>query len=92
MSLVIAQIVSVENAVLLDETTTDISHTINKVRRRDGGTVCGDCGEGVYVLMMMVIVMTVMVIVIVTYTPEISTNYTVQQVQRRELHLQSSTN
>jgi ABC-type uncharacterized transport system fused permease/ATPase subunit len=82
VSLVIAQIVSVENAVLLDETTTDISHTINKVRRRDGGTVCGDCDEGVYVLMMIAMVMTamvmvmMMVIVIVMYTPEVSTNYT----------------
>ena len=35
MSLVIAQIVSVENAVLLEETITGGSHTVNKVRRRD---------------------------------------------------------
>ena len=35
VSLVIAQIVSVENAVLLEETTTGRSHTINKVGRGD---------------------------------------------------------
>ena len=35
VSLVITQIVSAENAVLLEETTTGRSHTINKVRRRD---------------------------------------------------------
>ena len=45
MTFLIAQIVSVENAVLSEETTTAGSHAINKVRRRDGGTVCGNCGE-----------------------------------------------
>ena len=39
MILIIGEIGSVENAVLLEETTTDISHTINKVSGGGGGTL-----------------------------------------------------
>ena len=36
---VIVKIGSVENTVLLEKTTTDISHTINKVSGGGGGTL-----------------------------------------------------
>ena len=37
--LVIVKIGSVENTVLLEETTTDISHTLSKVSGGGGGTL-----------------------------------------------------
>ena len=37
--LIIVEIGSVENTVSLEETTTDISHTINKVSGGGGGTL-----------------------------------------------------
>ena len=37
MILIIGEIGSVESTVLLEETTTDISHTINKVSGGGGG-------------------------------------------------------
>ena len=39
MILIIVEIGSVESTVLLEETTTDISHTINKVSGGGGGTL-----------------------------------------------------
>ena len=39
MILIIVEIGSVENTVLLEETTTDISHTINKVSGGGGRTL-----------------------------------------------------
>ena len=39
MILIIDKIDSVESTVLLEETTTDLSHTINKVSGGGGGTL-----------------------------------------------------
>ena len=39
MILIIVKIGSVESTVLLEETTNDISHTINKVSGGGGGTL-----------------------------------------------------
>ena len=44
--LIIVEIGSVESTVLLEETTTDISHTINKVSGGGGGTLVVGDGDG----------------------------------------------